>query len=174
MATVSNINLGPSTVTFSGTLGGISYDALDLGAFNEEGVTVTVTTDGIDVATDQTGTAPARVFLGGQSATVTTPMLEETFDLTYLALVGAVSGTGNRIDFGRKAGYDIAENWAGQLEIKPIDATRDKFVLHSCIPTGEVSAVYNSTDPYLLQVEWRALPDTTLADGKQLGFRSSQ
>ncbi len=174
MASTSNIQLGPAVVTFSGSLGGVSHDALDLGAFSDEGVSLTVTSDNIDVPTDQTGTAPAKVFLGGQSATVTTPMLEETFDSLYLGLVGAVSGTGNRIDFGRGAGYDILTNWSGQLTITPTNAARDKYVLRQCVPTGEVSVTFNSADATVVNLEWRVLPDSSLTDGTRLGYRESQ
>lgn len=174
MANTDNIKLGPATVVFSGTLGGVVYDALDLGAFSDEGVTLTVTTDVIDVATDQTGTAPAKSFIAGQFASVTTPMLEEQFDQLYLGLVGAVSGTGNRIDFGRSAGFDIVDNWSGQLTITPLDTARDKYVLLKAIPTGEVSVSFNTTDATVVNLEWRVLPDTTQTDGKRLGFRVSQ
>jgi hypothetical protein len=174
MANVNNIKLGPATVTFSGSLGGITHDALDLGAFTDDGVSLTVSSDNIDVPTDQTGTAPAKVFLGGQSATVTTPMLEETFDSLYLGLVGAVSGTGNRIDFGRAAGYDIVDNWSGQLTITPLDSARDKFVVHKAVPTGEVSVTFNSANATVVNLEWRVLPDDTQTDGAKLGYRESQ
>lgn len=174
MANTNNIQLGPAVVTLSGNLGGQTYDALDLGAFSDEGVVLAVTSDSIDVPTDQTGTAPAKVFLGGQTATVTTPMLEETFESLFIGLVGAVSGTGNRIDFGRGAGYDIVTNWSGQLTITPTNAARDKYVLHKCVPTGEVSVTFNSSDAAVVNLEWRVLPDSSLTDGTRLGFRESQ
>jgi hypothetical protein len=174
MANTNNIELGPSTVVFSGTVGGLSYNALDLGAFTEDGVTLTITDDFVEVPTDQTGTAPAKIFLGGQSATVTTPLLEEAFDQIYTALVGSVSGTGNRIDFGRSAGYDVLANWSGQLTITPLDSSRPKWVLYKCVPGGQKSFNFNSSNPTVLNVEWRALPDTTKNDGKRLGYRVSQ
>jgi len=174
MANTNNIQLGPATVAFSGTIGSIAYTSLDLGAFTTDGVVVSITDDVVEVATDQTGTAPARIFLGGQTATVTTPMSEEVFDQTYLSLVGSVSGTDNRIDFGRSAGYDVGTNWSGQLTITPTDATRDKWVFYKCHPIGEKSFNYNSTSETVLNVEWRITPDTSLDDGKRLGYRSSQ
>ena len=174
VANTDNIQLGPATVVFSGTLGGIAYDALDLGAFTDEGVELTVNTDVVEVTTDQTGTAPAKVFVAGQSATVTTPMQEEQFDQLYLGLVGAVSGTGNRIDFGRSAGFDILANWSGQLTITPLNSARSKYILHKCSPTGEVSISFNSADATVVNLEWRVTPDTTKDDGKRLGFRESQ
>lgn len=175
MANSSNIKLGPAVVTFSGSLGGVSHDALDLGSFSDEGVTLTVTTDNIDVPTDQTGTAPAKVFLGGQSATVTTPLLEETFDSHYLGLVGAVSGTGNtNIAFGRSAGYDILDNWSGQLTVTPLDTTRPKWTLFKCSPTGALNVTFNSSDAAVVNVEWRVTPDDTKSDGERLGLREPQ
>lgn len=174
MANTSNIKLGPAVVTLDGSLGGISYTAFDLGAFSEDGVTLKVTTDTIEVPTDQTGTAPAKVFLAGQFAEVTTPMLEETFDQLYLGLVGSVSGTASRIDFGRSAGYDILANWSGQLTITPLDTARFKYILYKCVPSGEVEISFNTQGATLINVTWKVLPDTTKVDGKRLGYRVAQ
>ena len=174
MANSDNIYLGPAVVTVSGSLGGITYDGFDLGSFTSDGVTLTVSTETVDVTTDQTGTAPAKVFLGGQTATITTPMQEETFDNLYMGLPGAVSGTNNRIDFGRAAGYDITSNWSARLTITPINANRDKWEFYKCVPAGDVSPSFNSSGETVVSLEWRALPDTSLDDGKRLGYRESQ
>ncbi len=174
MANNNNIRLGPANVTFSGTLGGVSYTNLDLGASSTDGVTIAFSSDVINVSTDRTGSAPARVFLAGQGAEITTNLIEETFDNIYLSVPGAVSGTGNRIDYGRSAGYDLVANWAGRLIITPLDTSRRKFEFYSCTPAGNPQFNYNSADPFVLTLVWRAVPVGTLADGKQLGYSLPQ
>lgn len=174
MANNENIALGPAEVTFSGTIGGVVYDNFDLGVATDDGVTITFTNDVVEIATDRTGTQPAKIFSSGQGATVTTPLLEEVFDTFYIAQVGAVSGTGNRTDFGRQAGYDQTNNWSGRLIVRPIDTTRDQYEFYKATPTGEKSLTHNSNGATVLNVEWRCLPDSTLEDGKQLGYKRAQ
>lgn len=174
MANTQEIALGPARVLFTGVLGGITHTDLDLGAFSSDGVTITLSTDLTEISTDQSGTKPAKQFLGGQDATITTPMLQENFDNFFISQIGAVSGTGNSITGGRIAGFDVSNNWSGSLKVIPVDTTRDQFEFYNVTPNGDRALQYNTTDATLLNVEWRALPDFSRTDGDLLFSRTSQ
>lgn len=173
MANLDNVFLGPSLVTISGAAGTLTFTNEDLGAFSTDGTSIVFTNDTIPVATDQTGTVPAKIFLAGQGATITTPLLEEDVRKLGVGLVGSVV-TSERIDFGRAAGYNITDNWVFQMRITPLDTARKFWHFYRVVPAGEVTLAYNSTTPTILNLVWTALPDTTKTDGQRLGYSDDQ
>lgn len=168
------IYAGPADVLISGTVGGIAYNMYNIGASTPDGVTINLTQRFLEVGTDRTGEDPARIFLSGEGATITTPLSQEAFDQFFIGYPGAVSGTGNVITAGRDVGYDVAANWSVKLFVRPVDTARPEFEFFKVVPTGEKSLSYNTQGATVLNVEWRALKDSDRSQGQQLFKRRPQ
>lgn len=163
MADITNVQVGPCSVTFKG---------IDLG-HTKGGVEVTYEPTHHDVAVDKYGESKVQSVLIGEKLTAKVPLAEFTIANLAVAIPqGAFAGAANaRRTIGASAGQKATDD-SGQLVLHPIieGTRRHDIVIHKAYVASAIVLPMKVDSEKLIEVTFEALIDETKTDGNYLGF----
>lgn len=163
MADVTNVQVGPCSVTFNST---------DLG-HTKGGVEVSYEPVYKDVMVDKYGETVVEKYLVGEKLTAKVPLAEYTIANLKVAIPqGTLAGAGNaRLTVGAAAGKKATDD-AAELVLHPLnEAGRDyDIVLHKAIVGSSVVLPHKVDEEKIVEVTFEALLDESKSDGNYLGL----
>jgi len=161
-ASITNVKLGPCSVTFNGD---------DLG-HTKGGVTVSYEPEYYDIQVDKYGTSIAEKVLVGENMTVTVPLAESTISNFAIAIPAGINGT-TKLTIGTDAGERMLQ-YAKQLVLHPLanevsDLDED-VVIYKAIVSEGIEFKYVVDGERVAEVVFQALIDETKLSGNRLGL----
>lgn len=158
MPDVSNVKLGPCTVTWGNT---------DLG-FTKGGVEVELSTSKKKIMVDQFGETEVNEFIMGRTVTVRVPLAESDLELFASVIPGSTlvvdSTTPTRRKLNIPTGVGVSmRDLAQQLVLHPTNEAAsfrdDDFVLPLATPSGDISFAYRHDEERVFMVEFVGYAD---------------
>lgn len=163
-ADVTNVKMGPCSVTFNGS---------DLG-HTKGGVTVSYEPEYHDITVDKYGNTVVEKVLIGESLKVTVPLAEHTIANLEVAIpAGTDGGSGSRVTIGQDAGELMAQ-YAHTLVLHPLaNAAGDRsedVVLYKAVVGENIEFVMGNDGEKIAEVIFHALLDESKSAGSRLGL----
>lgn len=163
MADVTNVQVGPCSVTLNG---------YDLG-HTKGGVEVSYEPVYHDVMVDKFGETVVEKYLMGEKLTAKVPLAEFTISNLKAAMPkGVYGGAGNtRLTVGAAAGKKATAD-AVQLVLHPLNegTKRHDIVFHKAFVASSIVLNHKVDEEKIIEVTFEALLDETKADGNYLGL----
>lgn len=163
MADITNVQVGPCSVTFN---------SVDLG-HTKGGVEVSYEPEYFEASVDTYGNTPIEKYLMGEKLTAKVPLAEFTLPNMGVAIpMGAYAGAANaRRTMGAKAGKK-ATSVTAQLVLHPINegTRRHDIVFHKAFVDSVVLLPHRVDEEKVFEVTFSAVLDETKSDRNYLGL----
>ena len=154
----ANYRLGAGELLIGGT---------SIGSTSEEGITVTIEPNLVELKSGKYGETPVKVFRTGYQVTAQVVIAEQTLANWNDAIAGSTQ-TDGKLKVGGVAGTEVT----GQtLELDPFDGTQS-WLFRKAVPTSSVELAYKAGEPRYINVTFKALVDVNAPEDENIVYAS--
>ena len=148
----------------------VKYDGVDVG-HTQDGVEFNYEPDIRERNVDEYGTTAVELILVGENVTVAMRITQWELANLKIVIPAGLDGT-SYLGIGRKPGFKLGDQ-AKELVLHPLENAggddSEDVTLWKAVPNSPVPIGYNNEGDRIFEVTFKALPDTTKADGLILG-----